>query len=179
MKHLPFLETERLILRPITLDDVVEFYEMDSQPEVHQYLRDEPLESIDEAINLINSLHVQYNKFGIGRIAVIDKSTYEFIGWTGFKYIPSETPINNQSDYLDFGYRLRKESWGKGYATEAAMACMKFFNEKLSEFKINAITDVENEVSRHILEKLGFEIQETFEFSPSKAKCYWYKLKRS
>lgn len=177
MKHLPFLETERLILRPIALDDAVEFFEMDSQPEVHTYLQEAPLESIDEAINLINNLHLQYNKFGIGRIAIIDKSTYEFIGWTGFKYIPAGEAINNQQDYLDFGYRLRKQSWGKGYATEAALACMNFFHEKLADFKINAITHIDNQVSKHILEKVGFEVKETFNLSPSNVQCYWYELK--
>lgn len=177
MKHLPFLETERLILRPITLEDTAEYYEMDSQPEVHTFLRDKPLESLDDAINLINSLHVQYNKFGIGRIAVIDKETYEFIGWTGFKYIPEEDAINNQYDYLDFGYRLRKESWGKGYATEAAEACLEFFKEKLNDFKINAITHVDNQVSKHILEKVGFTITDTFHLDYANIDCYWYELK--
>jgi len=177
MKYLPFLETEHLILRPITLEDAVEFYEMDSQPEVHTYLQEAPLETIDEAINLINHLHHQYHQYGIGRVAVIDKSTYEFIGWTGFKYIPKNEPINQQSDYLDFGYRLRKESWGKGYATEAAQACLQYFHEKLYDFKIHALTHVDNNASRHILEKIGFEIEETFELHPSQTKCYWYKLK--
>lgn len=176
MKHLPFIETERLILRPITLSDAAEYYEMDSQPEVHLFLHDEPLQSVDDAINLINNLHLQYHRFGIGRIAIIDKATYEFIGWTGFKYIDEQHAINHHYDYLDFGYRLRKESWGKGFATEAAKACMDFFNDKLNQFNINAITHVDNQVSKHILEKVGFTVKETFHLDDSSIEYYWYAL---
>jgi len=175
MKHLPFLETERLILRPITLEDTFEFYEMDSQPEVHTYLRDLPLKTIEEALNLINGLRVQYNKYGIGRVAVIDKSTFRFIGWTGFKYILDS--YNNHTNYLDFGYRLRKEAWDKGFATEAAMACIEYYKEALTHFKIHAMTHHENKASKHVLEKVGFQVTEEFIPDNSKIKCYWYDLK--
>ncbi len=43
MKYLPTLDTERLIIRPITIDDVDDFFEMDSQPEVHTFLRGQPI----------------------------------------------------------------------------------------------------------------------------------------
>ncbi|MGJ1323901.1 GNAT family N-acetyltransferase [Sphingobacterium faecium] len=73
MKYVPTLETERLIIRPITLDDVEEFYAMDSQPEVHLYLNRSPLKSSEEAKDYIKGLLQQYETHGIGRVAVIEK----------------------------------------------------------------------------------------------------------
>ena len=176
MKYLPFLETERLIIRPITLEDTMEFYEMDSQPEVHTFLRDAPLKTVDEALNIINSIRVQYNKFGIGRVGVIEKETFRFIGWTGFKMI--QETINNHTKFLDFGYRLKKEAWNKGYATEAAKACMSYYYEALRDFKIHAITHKENIASKNVLEKVGFEISDEFILNDTNIKCFWYDLKK-
>ena len=87
MKYLPTLETERLIIRPITLDDLQDFYEMDSQPEVHIYLKNQPIKTIDETKEIIENLLIQYNELGHGRVAVVEKESGKMIGWTGFKYM--------------------------------------------------------------------------------------------
>ena len=178
MNLLPTLETERLIIRPITLDDVQGFFEMDSQPEVHTFLRGEPLKSLAETHQIIESIIAQYQKFGIGRVGVIEKSTNIFIGWTGFKFIAEEDTINNRFDFLDFGYRFRKEVWGRGYATEAAKACMEFYKNNLTQYQINAITHIDNLASRRILEKVGFEVTETFQLKMWDITCYWYELNK-
>jgi len=86
--------------------------------------------------------------------------------------------MNNRFDFLDFGYRYRKETWGKGYATEAAKACMDFYHENMTDFKLNAITHVENAASRNVLEKIGFEVTETFHFKIWDLECFWYELKK-
>lgn len=160
MKYLPTLETERLMIRPITLEDVEEFYEMDSQPEVHLYLNQEPLKSTEEAKAYISNLLHQYQTHGTGRVAVIEKSTNQFIGWTGFKFI--EEPMNDRINFLDFGYRYRKEVWGKGYATEAALACLTHYHKNLAHMPIHAITHIDNKGSRNVLEKVGFKVTGTF-----------------
>ena len=178
MKYLPTLETERLIIRPITMDDLQDFYEMDSQPEVHIYLKNEPVKSIDETKLIIENLLNQYKEFGHGRVAVIEKETGKMIGWTGFHYIDEKIAINNRFDFVDFGYRFRKEAWGKGYATEAAKACMDFYRENMTDIKINAITHLDNKASRRVLEKIGFEVTETFNFAIWDLDCYWYELNK-
>lgn len=177
MNYTPILETERLIIRPITLDDVEAYFEMDSQPEVHTYLRVQPLQTVDEARVIVEALQNQYEEFGVGRVGVIEKESGDFIGWTGFKYIEEKEEINNRYDYLDFGYRYRKEAWGKGFATEAAKACMEYYKVEMTHFKLNAITHVDNQASRNVLEKIGFEITETFSFEQWNIDCFWYELK--
>ncbi len=177
MKYLPTLETERLIIRPITLDDLQDFYEMDSQPEVHIYLKNQPIKTIDETKVNIDNLLLKYETLGISRLAVIEKESGKMIGWTGFKYIEEKEAINNRFDFLDFGYRYRKETWGKGYATEAAKACIDFYRENMTELKLNAITHVDNAASRNVLEKVGFRVTETFHFEVWNLDCYWYEFK--
>ena len=176
MKYLPTLETERLIIRPITMDDAQDFYEMDSQPEVHIFLGKEPLKSLEDAKEIIRNLQIQYEQLGHGRLAVVEKDSGKMIGWTGFKYIEEKEAINNRFDFVDFGYRFRKEAWGKGYATEAAQACMDFYRENMTDIKINAITHLDNKASKKVLEKMGFEVTETFTFSMWDLDCYWYEL---
>ncbi len=177
MKYLPTLETERLIIRPITLDDLQDFYEMDSQPEVHIYLKNQPIKTIDETKVNIDNLLLKYETLGISRLAVIEKESGKMLGWTGFKYIEEKEAINNRFDFLDFGYRYRKETWGKGYATEAAKACIDFYRENMTELKLNAITHVDNAASRNVLEKVGFRVTETFHFEVWNLDCYWYEFK--
>ncbi|UIR56586.1 GNAT family N-acetyltransferase [Sphingobacterium sp. SRCM116780] len=174
MKYLPTLETERLIIRPITRDDVQAFYEMDSQSEVHIYLRGQPVQSIEETKGIIEGLHQQYEQYGVGRVAVIEKATNQFIGWTGFKYIDELT--NNKINFLDFGYRFRKEAWGKGFATEAAQACMAYYHEEMKHFPIHAMTHIDNKGSRNVLEKVGFNVTDSFHLAVWDIDCYWYEI---
>ncbi|MFV0150831.1 GNAT family N-acetyltransferase [Empedobacter falsenii] len=178
MKYLPTLETERLIIRPITMDDLHDFYEMDSQPEVHVYLKAEPVKTIEQTRQIIEDLQRQYDELGHGRLTVVVKETGKMIGWTGFKYIIEEEAMNNRFDFIDIGYRYRKEAWGKGYATEAAEACMDYYKKNMSHIQLNAITHVDNEGSRKVLEKIGFEVTETFHFDIWELDCYWYELKQ-
>ncbi|HAE67948.1 MAG TPA: GNAT family N-acetyltransferase [Sphingobacterium sp.] len=173
-KHLPILETERLIIRPIQMDDAAYFFAMDSQPEVHTFLNNEPVQSIEEMKKAIAHIQQQYEKYGIGRLGVIEKSSNQWIGWTGFKYI--DELENGRIGFLDLGYRFRTESWGKGYATEAALACMQYYSEQLTHFEVHAITHTANLGSRHVLEKVGFQVTEEFHFDLWNIPCYWYNL---
>ncbi|HJD87419.1 MAG TPA: GNAT family N-acetyltransferase, partial [Empedobacter falsenii] len=70
------------------------------------------------------------------------------------------------------------EAWGKGYATEAAKACMDYYKKNMSHIQLNAITHVDNEGSRKVLEKIGFEVTKTFHFDIWELDCYWYELKQ-
>jgi len=173
-KHLPILETERLIIRPIQMDDAAYFFAMDSQPEVHTFLNNKPVQSIEEMKKAIAHIQQQYEKYGIGRLGVIEKSSNQWIGWTGFKYI--DELENGRIGFLDLGYRFRTESWGKGYATEAALACMQYYSEQLTHFEVHAITHTGNLGSRHVLEKVGFQVTEEFHFDLWNIPCYWYDL---
>lgn len=153
-----FLETERLILREITDNDKEGMFEMDSDPEVHKFLGNRPVKSIEESLASIQYIRQQYQERGIGRWALIIKDGNQFAGWCGLKYVtePHERLIN----YYDLGYRLMRKHWGKGYATEGALASMDYAEKNLKLKEIFAYADINNTASNKILLKCGLKFKE-------------------
>jgi ribosomal-protein-alanine N-acetyltransferase len=166
-----FVETERLVLREILPSDAYGMYELDSDPEVQKYVGNNPISSISEAERTIESIRNQYLNNGIGRWAVIEKNTGNFIGWSGLKLVTETT--NNHINYHDIGYRLIRKYWGKGFATESATAVLKYGFNKFLLKKIYAIADVNNSSSKKVLEKIGLKCVETFEYQG--ISHYWYQ----
>ncbi|UKN00665.1 GNAT family N-acetyltransferase [Paracrocinitomix mangrovi] len=146
-------ESERFIMRRITEDDVQDFFELDSDPEVHKYLGNEPVSSLHQSAKMINDVLAQYEKFGIGRSAIIDRETNDFIGWGGIKY--ETLPFNKMNGYHDIGYRLKQKYWGNGIATEVSIAALKYGFEELKLERICGGAEVGNIASNKILEKIG------------------------
>ena len=117
-----FLETERLILRRFTPDDVDPLVELDSDPEVMRYInggRPTPREEIETDI-LPWFLHYYESYPGYGFWAVVEKSSGEFIGWFHFRPQPEDPP-----DQPELGYRLRRSAWSRGYGTEGSRALIR------------------------------------------------------
>ena len=165
------LETERLILRPHTLDDVDAAYKLNLDEEVTRYTGDGGVVSKEEIRHRIEH-HVlgDYKKYSYGRFAVVEKSSGDFIGFCGLKYLP-------EYDLVDLGYRLSRNHWGKGLATEASKASVDFaFNElKLSE--IYGFVLPENSASVNVLKKLGFQFD--IEMIEDNETLHRYRLEKS
>ncbi|WP_296382574.1 GNAT family N-acetyltransferase [Winogradskyella sp.] len=155
------LETKRLILRPITEADAQDFFELDSNPEVHKFLGNNPVKTLKESENAIQHILGQYKTNGIGRLAIIDKVTHEFIGWSGLKF---EQNLRKEFDYYDIGYRLKEQFWGKGYATEAALASLDYGFKDLQLKEICGAADINHIASNTILKKIGMQHSGTFEY---------------
>lgn len=167
------IETERLIIRDLEKFDAKGIFDLDSDPEVHKYLGKNPINTIEEAQEVINFIRKQYVKNEIGRWAVIDKKTNDFIGWTGLKY---EQKLRKNFSYYDLGYRIRKKYWGKGIATETAIESLKYGFTKLNLSEICAAADVNNIASNKVLRKIGLKFIETFDFDG--ASHNWYKINK-
>lgn len=169
-----FAETERLMLRELVPEDAAGMFEMDGDPEVHLFLGNKPVQSIEQSKADIEFIRKQYIENGIGRWAVIEKSTGNFVGWAGLKLITELT--NNHNNYYDLGYRFSKRFWGKGYATEAAIAVRDYgFNElKLNE--IIGIADISNLGSIHVLKKIGLKQIAIFDYHG--IQHYWMKIEK-
>ena len=80
-----YLETERLILRELLETDLEGMFELDSNATVHKYLGNNPITTREQAAENIRYIREQYDKLGIGRFAAIEKSSGDFIGWSGLK----------------------------------------------------------------------------------------------
>ncbi|MFD2918722.1 GNAT family N-acetyltransferase [Terrimonas rubra] len=153
-------ETPRFIARQLELSDRHDMFRLDSDPEVHQYLGNNPIQSIEEVDAIIRSIQDQYARLGVGRLAIIDKVTDEFMGWAGLKKL--ETPYNNQVNVYDLGYRLLQQHWGKGVATETARGSLAYGFDQLQLDKITAMADCANKGSNQVLIKVGMQLTETF-----------------
>lgn len=84
------IETERLLLRELTISDADAMFELDSNPNVHVFVGKKPVQNIDESILQIENILQQYKDFKTGRWAVVLKETNEFLGWSGIKFITNE-----------------------------------------------------------------------------------------
>ncbi len=171
-----FAETERLILREMLPSDDEGMFALDSNPEVHKYLGNKPIKTIEQSRDMIADVRHQYIEYGIGRWAAIEKSSGEFIGWSGLKFMT--TTVNQHTNFYDVGYRLRPEFWGKGYATESAKAAIKFGFTKMNLNEIIGVANVDNTQSRKALEKCGLRFVEKFEFHLWQVHCDWLKITR-
>ncbi len=166
--------TERLILRKLTEDDVDNIFLLDSNPDVMKYVGIPPVKSKDESARMLENIINQYKINGTGRLAVIEKETDRFIGWSGIKLLADE--VNGFKNVYELGYRFLPEFWGKGYATESALASLNLGFNQLNAEKIYAYADVGNASSNHILKKLGFENKGNF--IDEGDICNWYELEK-
>jgi RimJ/RimL family protein N-acetyltransferase len=154
-----FLETERLLLRQFTLDDVDNLVTLDGDPEVMRYInggRATPRAEIEH--DYLPAFLGYYERFsGYGFWAAIAKSTGEFLGWFHFRPGPGGPP-----DEPELGYRLRRSAWGKGYATEGSKALIEKGFSELGARRVFATTMAVNLGSRRVMEKAGLRFVRTF-----------------
>lgn len=173
-----YLETERLILRNLLETDVDGIFELDSNPVVHQYLGKNPIKTKEKAAKIIQFVQQQYKNLGIGRFAAIEKSSGDFIGWSGLKLNTGEKEaLNEKTDFYDIGYRFIPQYWGKGYATESALAVMDFGFNTLNLETICGAAEMDNIASNKVLQKIGLKFIN--EFTYEDVKCNWYELKQN
>jgi ribosomal-protein-alanine N-acetyltransferase len=167
-------ETERLIIRELLPEDETGMFILDSDPEVHRYLGNDPVKDMEQIRNAISFIRQQYVDNGVGRWAVVEKESGEFIGWTGLKLM--RDTVNNHTNYYDFGYRFIKSHWGKGYATETAAPSLRYGFEVLNADAIYAMAEEGNIASGRVLEKAGLQFIEMFDYDA--VPHAWYKITR-
>lgn len=154
-----FAETDRLILRRFTTDDVDNLVELDSDPEVMLRItggRPTPREEIES--ETLPAFLGYYRKYpGFGFWAIIEKGTDQFVGWIHFRPAAGEPP-----DEPELGYRLMKSAWGKGYAAEGSQAVIDRGFREFGVSRVRAETMVVHTGSRRVMEKCGMTMVRTF-----------------
>lgn len=154
-----YVETERLILRRFTPDDVENLARLDGDPAVMRYLtggKPTPREVIArEALPRI--LEEYERRDGSGKWAAVERATGAFVGWFGLRHKAGAPPGE-----MELGYRLRPSTWDKGYATEGAGALIRKGFTELGVTRVVANTMVVNVASRRVMEKLGMTLARTY-----------------
>jgi RimJ/RimL family protein N-acetyltransferase len=152
------LETPRLAMRQFTEDDVDNLFDLNSDPEVMRYLaggRPTPREEIRDQII---PFHLGgYDRLDrLGTWAAESTATGEFLGWFHFRPGPDGDITN-----IDLGYRLRRTTWNKGYATEGSRALINMGFTDVGIERVFAHTMTVNTASRRVLEKCGLTLVRT------------------
>jgi RimJ/RimL family protein N-acetyltransferase len=150
------LQTPRLILRQFTEDDSDNLFELNSDPEVMRYLGRPVSREVlrDEVIPFHLAVYERLDRLGTWAAESADGG--EFFGW--FHFRPgSDGDITN----IDLGYRLRRSTWNKGYATEGSRALINMGFTDLGVQRVFAHTMTVNTVSRRVLEKCGLTLVRT------------------
>ncbi|KFF73980.1 GNAT family acetyltransferase [Chryseobacterium sp. P1-3] len=143
-------ETERLIIRPMSLEDKELIFRLYNSPKFIQYIGDRNIKSVEDAENYIkNRFLPQFEKLGFGNYLVMTKEGNEKIGGVGIFE-------REGLDIVDIGYSLLEEFEGKGYAYEAAQKVKSIGMEEFGLTKISAIISKDNLSSQKLIEKLGF-----------------------
>ena len=123
-------------------------YELNLDPDVTRYTHD-PVKDLAHATEILEKTIIpQYALYNHGRWAVHLKASLDFLGWCGLKY---RAELNE----IDLGFRFKKEFWGKGFATEAAYASIKYGFEKIGLQRIVGRAEIDNIGSLKVLKKCG------------------------
>ena len=141
-----YLETERLVINNLSLNDLQFLTDLDSDPVVRKFI-DGKVKTFDETRQYISENIDSYLQLGFGRYAVRSKEDLNPIGICGFL-------MENYG--LDFGYRFSQPAWGRGIAKEAANSVIKYGCDQLKLKKIIGIVLPDNIASEKILISSGF-----------------------
>jgi RimJ/RimL family protein N-acetyltransferase len=145
------IETERLFIRPFNIDGTFESQKWFHDPDVMKWIPYGPDISLDQTKNRIQKYIEHYLVHGFSKFILIDKNSNGTLGDAGLMKLEG-------TEYIELGFRLKKEYWGIGLATEAAIGLLKYAFNNLNLEIIHAIVEPENQISKYIItQKLHFE----------------------
>jgi len=144
------IETARLRLRTWTDRDRKEFRRMNADPDVMKYLP-APLSGRESDL-FLESIRSLMDRNGFGLWAVETRETGEFIGFTGLHPANFESPF---TPCIEIGWRLKKDAWGNGYATEGARQCLEYGFRQAGLREICSFTSRLNIRSEKVMKRIG------------------------
>jgi [ribosomal protein S5]-alanine N-acetyltransferase len=144
------IETPRLRLRPLTPEDLDAIHRIWTDPEVRRYLWDGEEVSGEAAAGVISDSAAYFDSRGLGLLAVIPKELDEPIGFCGFWRFEGRPGF-------ELAYGLAPAWWGKGLATEAARAVIRYGFEEAGLGRIEASVDTPNAASLRVMENAGMK----------------------
>lgn len=163
-------ETERLILRPTTLEDAPFILALLNSPKWLQFIGDRQVHSIEDAEKYIRDRMLsQYERLGFGNCTLITKQDGSRIGNCGLY-------AREGIDAVDIGFALLPEFEGFGYGKEAAEKLIAAAFEDFGQPKVGGIVVEGNRVSRRLLEWLGLTFEKNFRFPNSDEDLMYYSI---
>ena len=149
-RKLPELETERLSLRQWSLADLDAIITMDRDPQVYQFL-EEPGDEDEQRDEMKERILTDFGE-GLGTWSLFPRGRPATV--LGLALL---SPIDDEGQDVEIGFRLVRAAWGQGLASEAAARLIRHGFETVGLNEIIAVTDPDNEGSERTLERLGFK----------------------
>lgn len=144
------IETERLLLRPFTINDLDDFALICANPDVMRFIGNgKPLDKETVKEQLLSWIG-GYEEQGFGLLALTLKENKKLLGFCGLM-----RQVVDDETYIELGYRLDRAFWGKGIATEAALAIKKYTVNQLGISNLISIIQVDNIASKKVAQKVG------------------------
>lgn len=168
MNHI--IETDRIYLRPFSMDDVESFAKICANPNVMRYIGDgKPVSHAVIAAKIPEWIEL-YEKQNYGLMAIIIKGTEELIGFCGLIH-----QIVDGDGYIELGYRLDEAYWGKGIATEAALAFIDYAFNELEIPMLISIIHHKNDASKRVAKKVGMKLMKQTDFKNILVDIFYIK----
>ena len=155
LQDLPTLETDRLILRKMTLDDAEAVFAYASDPEVSRYVIWETHRSVEDSKACLELVLEKYRNGGDPDWGIVYKGDHCFVGTCGI------VGVNAEHARAELGYALSRDYWGRGIMVEAVRAMIRFGFERMDLNRIEARCIIENTASARVMEKAGMAYEGT------------------
>ena len=152
-KNLPYLETERLKFRKLSMRDAGDVFEYASVPEVTLYVSWTPHRTIADTKSFLKHVLFQYEKGIPASWGLVLKENDKLIGTGGYLWCSTE------HSKAEIGYVISDKYWNKGYMTEALKKILQFGFETMSLERIEARCFVENTASERVMQKCGMKLE--------------------
>ena len=153
-KEIPCLTTSRVILRQLQLEDAKVLFRVYQSEGVLRFFPCTDSPPIEKVQRFIHGQGEHWQKHGYGNWGILPVGGDEIIGWAGLQYLP-------ELDETEVGFLLDRPFWGKGYATEVALASLGFGFENINLDHIIALVHPENLASQRVIKKCGMTYLET------------------
>ena len=153
------LSSDRLFIRPITLDDAPFILTLLNEPSFLRYIGDKQVRNLEDARQyILNGPIASYERHGFGLCLMELRESHTAVGMCGILK-------RDELPDPDLGFALLPDFWNKGLAFEAATAVLNDARERLKLDRILAITSLDNDASINLLERLGFKFERVIELS--------------
>lgn len=163
------LETERLILQPVKMEDAEFILELYNSPNFIKFIGDRNLRTVEDAENYIKEKFLPHvEKHGFGSYVIVTKSDTKKIGNVGIY-------VRDGLDAPDIGFSFLPEFERKGYGFEASKKLMEIAISEFALKKISAITTKENIASQKLIEKLGLKYRSIVQLPDDPEDLLYYE----
>ncbi len=162
-----YIETQNLLVRQFTMNDIDGLYEIMSNPQVHQYTKDKnyPWDKLKTEHYIRFFVDKSFVTLDCFHGAIIEKASTRIIGLTGLNPYKEKEP--------EIEWKLGVPYWNKGYATEIGKEIVKKAFEETDILGIYGMAEVENIASRSVLQKIGMKYLGIYEFRGQKDAFYY------